>query len=38
MLSRAMAQQTLQVQIRPIDRFVSYVRNPRKNDAAIEWN
>ena len=28
--------QSLQVQIWPIDRFVPYPRNPRKNDAAVD--
>jgi DNA modification methylase len=36
MLSQAMAQQTLQIQLWPIDRFVFYARNPRKNDAAVD--
>jgi len=36
MLSRVTAPQTLQVQIWPIDRLVFYVRNPRKNDAAVD--
>ena len=27
---------SLQIQIRPIDRLVFYVRNPRKNDAAVD--
>jgi DNA modification methylase len=35
MLSQATAQ-TFQIQIWPIDRFVFYARNPRKNDAAID--
>jgi ParB-like chromosome segregation protein Spo0J len=26
----------LQIQIWPIDRFVLYARNPRKNDAAVD--
>jgi hypothetical protein len=28
--------QSLQVQIWPIERFVPYPRNPRKNDAAVD--
>jgi DNA modification methylase len=35
MLSQATAQ-TLQIQIWPIDRFIFYARNPRKNDAAVD--
>jgi ParB-like chromosome segregation protein Spo0J len=27
---------SLHIQIRPIDRLVFYVRNPRKNDAAVD--
>ena len=36
MLSRARAAQTLQIQLWPIDRLVPYVRNPRRNDAAVD--
>src|ERR1035438_1077898 len=36
MLSQATAPQTLQIQSWLIDRFVLYVRNPRKNDAAVD--
>jgi hypothetical protein len=36
MLSQATTAQTPQVQIWPIDRLVFYVRNPRKNDAAVD--
>jgi hypothetical protein len=28
--------QTLQIEVWPIDRFVLYARNPRKNDAAVD--
>ena len=27
---------TLQIQFWPIDKFVFYTRNPRKNDAAVD--
>jgi hypothetical protein len=30
------ASASLQIQIWPIDRLVFYVRNPRKNDAAVD--
>ncbi|MGA3029075.1 MAG: hypothetical protein ABSF98_30435 [Bryobacteraceae bacterium] len=30
------ARATPQIQIWPIDRLVFYVRNPRKNDAAVD--
>jgi hypothetical protein len=33
MLSQAMA---LRIEYWPIDRFVFYARNPRKNDAAVD--
>ena len=33
MLSQAMA---LRIELWPIDRFVFYARNPRKNDAAVD--
>src|SRR5450755_4714097 len=36
MFSQAMAVQTPQIQIWPIDRLVYYARNPRKNDAAVD--
>src|SRR6202142_1118070 len=36
MLSQEMAAQTPQVQIWHIDKLVFYVRNPRKNDAAVD--
>ena len=36
MLSQETAAQHQQIQIWPIDRFVLYVRNPRKNDAAVD--
>jgi ParB-like chromosome segregation protein Spo0J len=36
MLSQETAAQDLQIQIWPIDRLVFYVRNPRKNDAAVD--
>jgi hypothetical protein len=28
--------QQMEVQVWPIDRFVFYARNPRKNDAAVD--
>jgi DNA modification methylase len=36
MISQATAPQTLQIQFWSIQRFVLYVRNPRKNDAAVD--
>ena len=36
MLSRARTAQKLQIQLWPIDRLVFYVRNPRRNDAAVD--
>src|SRR5690348_17508828 len=36
MLSQELAAQSWQVQFWPIDRFIFYVRNPRKNDAAVD--
>ena len=36
MLSRARTAQTLQIQLWPIDRLVFYIRNPRRNDAAVD--
>jgi ParB-like chromosome segregation protein Spo0J len=36
MLSQDTATQNWQIQIWPIERFVKYGRNPRKNDAAID--
>ena len=36
MLSQEAAAQTLQIQIWPIESFVPYARNPRKNDAAVD--
>src|SRR5436853_6354027 len=36
MLSQDTALQNLQIQTWPIDRFVFYGRNPRKNDAAVD--
>ena len=36
MLSQETTAQTPQIQIWPIDRLVFYVRNPRKNDAAVD--
>jgi DNA modification methylase len=36
MLSRVRAAQILQIQLWPIDRLVFYVRNPRRNDAAVD--
>jgi hypothetical protein len=36
MLSQETATQQWQIQIWPIDRFVYYARNPRKNDAAVD--
>jgi len=34
--SRMASPDPLQIQIWPIDRFVLYARNPRKNDAAVD--
>jgi ParB-like chromosome segregation protein Spo0J len=36
MLSQESTAQNLQIQVWPIDRLVHYVRNPRKNDAAVD--
>src|SRR6266496_1341554 len=36
MLSQESAAQTHEIQIWPIDRLVFYIRNPRKNDAAVD--
>src|ERR1017187_7193668 len=36
MLSRSRTAQKLQIQLWPIDRLVFYVRNPRRNDAAVD--
>src|ERR1039458_7215261 len=36
MLSQETTAQSWQVQLWPIERFVFYVRNPRKNDTAID--
>src|SRR5437588_605548 len=36
MLSQATAIQRVQIQIWPVERLVFYIRNPRKNDAAVD--
>src|ERR1035441_965871 len=36
MLSRSRTAQRLQIQLWPIDRLVFYVRNPRRNDGAVD--